>query len=116
MMGEDDLIEALKALAHPLRLRIPGSLTAGERHVGEIEQMTGKTRPGLSRQLSVLRKAELVDTCKEARLVFYSIATGQAGAAIAALAALAPRHRGYPEAPTPLRTPAPDVANFARTS
>ena len=114
-MAEDDLIEALKALAHPLRLRILAALAAGERNVGEIEQVTGIGQPGLSQQLGVLRKAGLVDTRKEAKLVFYSIAGEQIGAVTAALAALAPGLAVAPD-PIPLRTPAPGVANFARMS
>lgn len=116
MMAEDDLIEALKALAHPLRLRILAALTAGERNVGEIEQVTGIGQPGLSQQLGVLRKAGLVDTRKEAKLVFYCIAGEQIGAVTSALAALAPGVAVVPEPPVPLRTPAPGVANFARMS
>jgi len=115
-MTEDDLIEALKALAHPLRFRILAVLAAGERNVGEIEQVTGITQPGLSQQLSVLRKAELVDTRKEAKLVFYSVSAAQIGAVTAALAGLAPGIAVTPDAPAPLRTPAPGVANFARMS
>jgi DNA-binding transcriptional ArsR family regulator len=115
MMAEDDLIEALKALAHPLRFRILAALATGERNVGEIEQVTGIGQPGLSQQLGVLRKAGLVDTRKEAKLVFYSIAPAQIGAVTAALAALAPGIAVTPE-PAPLRTPAPGVANFARMS
>jgi DNA-binding transcriptional ArsR family regulator len=114
-MTEDDLIEALKALAHPLRFRILTALAAGERNVGEIEQVTGIAQPGLSQQLGVLRKAELVDTRKEAKLVFYAIAAGRLGAVTAALAALTPGIAVAPEA-APLRTPAPGVANFARMS
>ena len=116
MIAEDDLIEALKALAHPLRFRILTALAAGERNVGEIEQVTGIGQPALSQQLGVLRKAELVDTRKEAKLVFYSIAAEQIGAVTTALAALAPGIAVKPEAPAPLRTPAPGVANFARMS
>jgi DNA-binding transcriptional ArsR family regulator len=116
-MTEDDLIEALKALAHPLRWRILTTLAAGERNVGEIEQATGIGQPGLSQQLGVLRKAGLVDTRKEAKLVFYAIAADTTGAVTAALAALAPGNPA-PAAtvPAPLRTPAPGVANFARMS
>lgn len=116
MIEEDELIEALKALAHPLRLRILTALTAGERNVGEIEQVTGIGQPGLSQQLGVLRKAGLVDTRKEAKLVFYCIAGGQIGAVTRALAALVPGGAVLPETTAPLRTPAPGVANFARMS
>ncbi|MEE4316270.1 MAG: metalloregulator ArsR/SmtB family transcription factor [Erythrobacter sp.] len=115
MMAEEDLIEALKALAHPLRFRILSSLSAGERNVGEIEQVTGIGQPGLSQQLGVLRKAGLVDTRKDAKLVFYAIAGEQIGAVTAAIAALAPGIALTTD-PEPLRTPAPGVANFARMS
>jgi DNA-binding transcriptional ArsR family regulator len=115
-MEQDELIEALKALAHPLRFRILSALAAGERNVGEIEQATGIGQPGLSQQLGVLRKAALVDTRKEAKLVFYSIAAEQVGAVTAAIGALGPGSAAAPEQPVPLRTPAPGVANFARMS
>lgn len=115
-MAEDDLIEALKALAHPLRFRILAALAGGERNVGEIEQATGIAQPGLSQQLSVLRKAELVETRKQAKLVFYSVSAAQLGAVTAALAALVPGIAPPAEASSALRTPAPGVANFARLS
>lgn len=115
-MAEDDLIEALKALAHPLRFRILASLTAGERNVGEIEQVTGIGQPGLSQQLGVLRKAGLVDTRKEAKLVFYALAADALGAVAGAVGALVPERQGTPAEPAPSRTPAPGVANFARMS
>ena len=79
--------------------------------------MTGISQPGLSQQLGVLRKAGLVETRKEAKLVYYSIATGQIATVTAALAALSPGtdHCGRGE-PAAMRTPAPGVANFARMS
>jgi DNA-binding transcriptional ArsR family regulator len=120
MTDEDDLIEALKAIAHPLRFRILSSLATGERNVGEIEQVTGIGQPGLSQQLGVLRKAKLVDTRKEAKLVYYAVAPGQIGAITAALAALspglAPGIAPPFSTPAPQRTPTPGAANFARLS
>jgi len=116
MMAEDELIEALKALAHPSRFRILSVLATGERNVGEIEQVTGISQPGLSQQLGVLRKAGLVETRKEAKLVYYSIATGQIATVTAALAALSPGTTIAAGEPAAMRTPAPGVANFARMS
>lgn len=115
-MPEDDLIEALKALAHPLRWRILTALAAEERNVGEIEQVTAITQPGLSQQLGVLRKAGLVETRKDAKLVYYSIAQSPMIEATAALAALAGARPGTASAPPSQRTPASGVANFARMS
>jgi DNA-binding transcriptional ArsR family regulator len=118
-MAEDDLIEALKALAHPLRWRILMTLATGERNVGEIELASGIIQPGLSQQLGVLRKAGLVVTRKEAKLVFYSLAQDELVSVAASLSSLAPG--GAPDAQEinnsdAPRTPAPGVANFARLS
>lgn len=113
-MGEDDLIEALKALAHPLRWRILAALAQRESNVGEIEQATGISQPGLSQQLGVLRKAGLVETRKEAKLVFYSLAGEQIGGAAARIAALVGDAGAAAHRSPPAETPAPGVANFAR--
>lgn len=115
-MAEDDLIEALKALAHPLRWRILTTLAGGERNVGELEQATGIVQPGLSQQLGVLRKAGLVATRKDAKLVFYSLAPDELGAVTAAMAQIAPARTIPVGEPAAQRTPAPGVANFARMS
>ncbi len=118
-MEEDDLIEALKALAHPLRWRILTTLAQGERNVGELEQATGIAQPGLSQQLGVLRKAGLVTTRKEAKLVFYTLARGELEGVTAALGAMTPAAASPPppaSEPLAQRTPAPGVANFARMS
>ena len=115
-MAEDDLIEALKALAHPLRWRILTTLARGERNVGEIEQSTGIGQPGLSQQLGVLRKAGLVDTRKDAKLVYYSNAPETVAEVMAAISGLGPAASAPAPEPANLRTPAPGVANFARMS
>lgn len=117
MMAEGDLVEALKALAHPLRWRILTALAAEERNVGEIEQATGIGQPALSQQLGVLRKAGLVSTRKEAKLVFYSLARREVAQVTAALGSLAPAADIVPATPaTPSRQSASGVANFARLS
>jgi DNA-binding transcriptional ArsR family regulator len=69
----DAAAELLKALAHTTRLEILRSLVEGERSVGDLEQASGIGQPGLSQQLAVLRKADLVDTRREHKLVFYRI-------------------------------------------
>ena len=113
-MGDDDLIEALKALAHPLRWRILCALATGERNVGEIEAGTGIGQPALSQQLGVLRKAGLVTTRKEAKLVFYTIADQQIEGTLARLAMLGGNADAPAMQPSVTETPAPGVANFAR--
>ena len=56
-MADDDLIEAMRALAHPIRWRILTVLGSDERNVSDIEAATGIGQPGLSQQLAVVRKA-----------------------------------------------------------
>lgn len=113
-MGDDDLIEALKALAHPLRWRVLSALATGERNVGEIEAATGIGQPGLSQQLGVLRKAGLVTTRKEAKLVFYAIADEQIEATLTRIAVLGGDVNAPAMQSAVTETPAPGVANFAR--
>jgi DNA-binding transcriptional ArsR family regulator len=115
-MAEENLIEALKALAHPLRWRILTTLAARERNVGEIEQATGIVQPGLSQQLGVLRKAGLVDTRKDAKLVYYSVARGALTEITATMASLAPASANPAAEAASLRSAAHGVANFARMS
>jgi DNA-binding transcriptional ArsR family regulator len=71
----DAITDILKALAHDVRLKLMRTLLEnGEKSVGELEAMTGIGQPGLSQQLAILRKAELVQTRRDAKLVFYSLA------------------------------------------
>lgn len=110
---EPDVIEELKVIAHPLRLRILQVLRGAELNVGEIDEIAGIGQPALSQQLGVLRKAELVETRKDAKLVYYRLATDRLEVVADAIAGLVET----PSVPEPGgRTPAPGAANFARLS
>lgn len=86
----DALAEVMRTLGHDTRLRLIATLLAqGEKSVGEIEALTGIGQPGLSQQLGVLRKAELVQTRRAAKQVYYSVASDAFVATAAFLAALA---------------------------
>ncbi|WP_128891064.1 helix-turn-helix transcriptional regulator [Erythrobacter sp. HKB08] len=112
-MTDAEQIDALKALAHPLRLQILQSLQGRERNVGEIEQATGIGQPALSQQLGVLRKAGLVDTRKEAKLVYYNLNPKR----LSALAEIVGGLAGVAAGPATKERPrSPGVANFARLS
>ena len=117
-MQDAALIEALKALAHPLRWRILTALaTGGERNVGDIEQVTRIGQPALSQQLGVLRKAGLVTTRKDAKLVFYALAGREVAKVVEAMGSLVPEpQRGQIMPSTGRPAPASGAANFARLS
>jgi len=63
----------LKALAHPTRLFIVEELSRGERCVCELTEMVGVEMPTVSRHLSQLRLAGLVEDEKRGAMVFYRL-------------------------------------------
>jgi DNA-binding transcriptional ArsR family regulator len=75
----DDTAELLRVLGHGLRLRLLAALVEGERAVGDLEITTGTGQPTLSQQLSLLRKAGLVQTRREAKQVFYRLDRNRIG-------------------------------------
>ena len=102
-MTEDELVDVLKALAHPVRLRIMKVLTGTERNVGEIDDAAEIGQPTLSQQLAVLRK--------DAKLVYYRIDDDRLSKVVDVAGGLG----GLSPAPiSHSRQPAPGVANFAK--
>lgn len=100
------LAEVLRTLGHDTRLRLIATLLEhGEKSVSEIEGLTGIGQPGLSQQLAILRKAELVQTRRAAKQVYYSVSPPAFAPAAAFLATLAPSDgarrpaKGQPMAP-----------------
>jgi DNA-binding transcriptional ArsR family regulator len=75
----------LKVLSNPDRLLLLCQMTQGEFPVGELEAMTGIRQPTLSQQLTVLREEKLVDTRREGKQIFYSIASNEAVAVLQVL-------------------------------
>ncbi|RUP08626.1 metalloregulator ArsR/SmtB family transcription factor [Hyphomicrobium sp.] len=71
----DAAAEKIRVFAQPQRLMILSYLFGGERGVAEIERATGIGQPTLSQQLAELRRADLVVTRREAKLVYYRLAS-----------------------------------------
>lgn len=67
--------EVLKAMAHPARLFMMEELAKGERCVCELREMVGSDVSTVSKHLSVLRNAGLVEVDKRGLQVFYSLTT-----------------------------------------
>ena len=64
----------IKALAHPARLLIVDELsTAGERCVCELQELVGADMSTVSKHLTVLKKAGLVESDKRGLQVFYTL-------------------------------------------
>ncbi len=69
----DLLAELLKAMGHPVRLRILDILRDGEKCVCHLEAVLGLRQAYVSQQLIILRKAGLVTDRKDGLRVYYRI-------------------------------------------
>ncbi len=68
------LAGVLRALAHPLRLRLVALLCEGRTHVNDLAQRLGVTQAIVSQQLRILRMSRLVEVSRERGLAVYQIA------------------------------------------
>ncbi len=77
LIGHDENIreasEALKAMAHPLRLKILCLVGQDELMVQEIVEAVGTSQSNISQHLAVMRESGLLASRKEANKVFYRI-------------------------------------------
>ena len=67
-----------KALGEPTRLRILQSICDSPRHVGEIVELTGATQANVSKHLSLLLQAGVLQRRKDGQRVFYGMRNGLA--------------------------------------
>lgn len=73
-IAADQATAVLRALANPDRLLLLCQLSQGEKAVGELEELLDIRQPTLSQQLGVLRTEGLVDTRRDGKRIYYSIA------------------------------------------
>jgi len=66
--------EVLKAVAHPLRLRIVATLCAGADHVNALAARLGTPQPIVSQHLRILRNQGLVKVSRGGGFSTYRIA------------------------------------------
>ena len=63
----------LKALAHPSRLMMIDELAKGERCVCELRELVGADMSTVSKHITVLKNAGLVESDKRGLQVFYTL-------------------------------------------
>lgn len=77
MIASDELLrrisDVLKAMADPTRLKILHGLQHDERCVSEILETVGGSQANVSKHLSVLKRAGLVDCRRQGLNVYYRI-------------------------------------------
>lgn len=64
---------ALKAIAHPLRLKILCVLGEGEICVQDIVDVVGTSQSNISQHLAILRDKNVLQTRKDTNRVYYSV-------------------------------------------
>lgn len=67
------IAEMMKALGHPVRLRIVALLCDSEEHVGAIAERLDVSQSSVSQQLSILRARRMVDKRNEGGRAIYQI-------------------------------------------
>jgi ArsR family transcriptional regulator len=66
-------VHVMKALAHHSRLTIVQALSAGELCVGDLQHLVGSDMSTVSKHLTVLKSAGIVDDRKAGLQVFYRL-------------------------------------------
>lgn len=88
-----DLLQQLKALADPTRLRLVALCRRGECSVSELTRVTGQSQPRVSQQLKVLCDAGMLSRFRDGKRVFYRVPRQKrAESELAQLLALIPDH------------------------
>ena len=67
------LQQTLKALADPTRREILNLLKSGKRSAGEISDHFDITAAAISRHLSVLKDADLIEDTRDGKYIFYEL-------------------------------------------
>ncbi|MEL6244056.1 MAG: metalloregulator ArsR/SmtB family transcription factor [Pseudomonadota bacterium] len=73
------LVESLRAVGEPSRLRILALLRQNDLSVGELVDILGQSQPGISQHLKTLTACGLVERLPEGSFVFYRAVGGDAG-------------------------------------
>ncbi len=71
MRAIEKRIELLKAVAHPVRIRILEELTKGVKCVSDMEEFLEISQPNISQHLSLLRHYGVIDYYVDGRLRCY---------------------------------------------
>ena len=77
LMSKEDQVEiasrALKAISHPLRLKILCMLGENEASVQDIVENVGTSQSNISQHLAILRDKKILGSRKDANRVFYRV-------------------------------------------
>lgn len=81
-MDSGTLVEALRAVAEPTRLRLAALLAESELTVSDLVTILGQSQPRLSRHLKLLCDANVLERSPEGVNVYFRLSAGPAGEAV----------------------------------
>lgn len=70
----DQMVDVLKAVAEPSRLRILALLSQGDLTVSDLTTILGQSQPRVSRHLKLLGEADLIDRYQEGAWAYFRLA------------------------------------------
>ncbi|THB75115.1 MAG: ArsR family transcriptional regulator [Gammaproteobacteria bacterium] len=76
LSGEEEIEKAsrsLRAMSHPLRLKILCTLSETEKSVQDIVDHVGTSQSNISQHLAILRDKEIITSRKDANKVYYRL-------------------------------------------
>ena len=71
--GLDDLVDLLKAVGEPTRLRLLALLEQGDLTVSDLTEILGQSQPRISRHLKLLGEADLIDRYQEGAWAYFGL-------------------------------------------
>lgn len=83
----DELLQGLRAVAEPTRLRILALCAQAELTVSDLVEILGQSQPRVSRHLKLLVEARLLQRHQEGSWAYYRLAEGHGNGALARLVA-----------------------------
>jgi DNA-binding transcriptional ArsR family regulator len=99
--GFELVVDLLKALAEPTRLRLVWALAGREHSVGELAELAGAHVAAVSQHLARLREAGLVVSRRDGTRIFYRASTPHLAALLDQLVVVGGHVRGELDLPLP---------------
>lgn len=72
-MHFDQSIDALRAVADPIRYRLLALCSRGQMSVGELVMILGQSQPSISRHLRILANAGLIERYRDGKFMYYRV-------------------------------------------
>ncbi|MFG2045047.1 ArsR/SmtB family transcription factor [Dactylosporangium sp. NPDC048998] len=117
MVGQErfePMMDVLRALAEPTRLRLVWALSTREYSVGELAELVGANVAAVSQHLARLREAGMVDSRRDGTRIFYRAATPHLADLLDQLVVVGGHVSGELDLPRPATPAAPAAVAAAR--